>query len=185
MISPISSVLWICVLMSGALTVTAEPTQDALLDQRFAELKQAEDEVTARGIEQEIWKLWMISGNPEIDGLMRQAMEARRWGDYAKALTLLYRVTGIDPTYAEAWNQRATLHFLRDDYEQALADVARTLQLEPRHFGALAGRGVIRLRQGRSALAIQNIKAAMDYHPFLRERLLVPSRFLDQPAESR
>lgn len=175
--------LWVSMLLAG--TLAAEPAREALLDQRFAELKQAEDEVTARGIEQEIWKLWMVSGNPEIDELMRRAMEARRWGDYAKAFALLDQVTGIDPEYAEAWNQRATIHFLQDDYEQALADVARTLELEPRHFGALAGRGVIRLRQGKSALAIQNIKAAMDYYPFLRERHLVPSRFLDQPAESR
>lgn len=185
MISPVPRLLLAGVLLASAVTMAAEPTRHVLLDQRFAELKQAEDEVTARGIEQEIWKLWMVSGNPEIDALMQQALAARRWGDYDKALGLVERVTGIDPGYAEAWNQRATIHFLQGDYEQALKDVARTLEQEPRHFGALAGRGIIRLRQGKSALAIQNIKAAMEYHPFLRERTLVPPQFLDQPADAR
>jgi tetratricopeptide (TPR) repeat protein len=185
MISPIPRLLVIGMLLAGAVAVAAESTRDALLDQRFVALKQAQDESSAREIEQEIWKLWMVSGNAAIDALMQQALEARRWGDYDKAFGLLDRVIEIDAEYAEAWNQRATLHFLRGEYEQSLENVARTLELEPRHFGAMAGRGVIRLRQGRSALAIQNIKAAMDYHPFLRERTLVPPQFLDQPAESR
>lgn len=185
MIFPIPRLLVAGVLLAGTVAVAAESTRDTLLEQHFAELKQAQDEQSAREIEQEIWKLWMISGNSDIDALMQQALEARRWGDYDKALRLIDRVTDIDAGYAEAWNQRATIHFLRGDYEQSLADVARTLELEPRHFGAMAGRGVIRLRQGKSALAIQNIKAAMDYHPFLRERTLVPSMLLDHPAESR
>ncbi|WP_428604378.1 tetratricopeptide repeat protein [Sedimenticola sp.] len=165
--------------------MAAEPPHDRLLDQRFAELKQAPDESRAREIEQAIWKLWMKSGSAEIDKLMQQALEARRWGDYDKALGLLDRMIEMDPQYAEAWNQRATIHFLRDEYEPALADVARTLQLEPRHFGAMAGRGVIRLHQGKTALAIQSIKAAMDYHPFLKERTLVPAQFLAPSAEPR
>lgn len=185
MISPDPRLLLVGVLLAGAVAMAAESTRDALLDQRFAELKQAQGEQSAREIEQEIWKLWMISGNADIDALMQQTLAARRWGDYDKALGLLDHVTEIDPEYAEAWNQRATLHFLRGDYGQSLEAVARTLELEPRHFGAMAGRGIIRLRQGKSALAIQNIKAALQYHPFLRERTLVPPQFLDQPAESR
>ncbi|MCW8908559.1 MAG: hypothetical protein OQL28_15045 [Sedimenticola sp.] len=149
--------------------------RDTRLDQQFAELRQAPDEQSARQIEQAIWKLWMISGNPEIDALMPQVLEARRWGDFTKAFELLDRVTEIDPEYAEAWNQRATLHFLREEYEQSLSAVATTLELEPRHFGALAGRALIRLRQGRTALAIQNIRKAMEYHPFLKERALLPA----------
>lgn len=90
----------------------------------------------------------------------------------------------IDPTFPEAWNQRATIHFLRGDYAQSLADVATTLELEPRHFGALAGRGIIRLRQGKSALAIQSIKAALAFHPFLRERTLIPPQFLEPSGQA-
>jgi len=136
-------------------------------------------------IEQAIWKLWMISGNPEVDALMPQVLEARRWGDYTKALELLDRVIGIEPEYAEAWNQRATLHFLRGEYEQSLAAVATTLELEPRHFGALAGRALIRMRQGRTALAIQNIRQAMEYHPYLKERALIPPQYLEQDPPPR
>ena len=185
MIDHILRLMLISMLLVGAVAIAGELTRAELLDQYFAELQQAKDEPSAREIEQQIWKLWTTSANPEINAVMQQVMEARRWGDYDKALSLIDRVTEIDPSYAEAWNQRATLHFLRGEYEQALEDVATVLELEPRHFGALAGRGIIRLRQGKSALAIQNIKAAMIYHPFLRERTLVPQRFLNQPAKPR
>ncbi|MEH6473777.1 MAG: tetratricopeptide repeat protein [Halopseudomonas sp.] len=119
----------------------------------------------------------MRSENPDVDRLMGEAMQARRWYDFDKALLLLDQIVEIDPSYAEAWNQRATIYFHRGDYEQALEAVAKTLEREPRHFGALAGRGMIRLRQGSSALAIQNIKAAVAFHPYLRERALLPPQY--------
>ena len=156
-----------------------EPTRVERLTQLFVSLKQAPDEASAQITETQIWRLWMTTENPVVDELMRQAMDARRWYDFDKALALLDQVVGIDPNYAEAWNQRATVYFQRRDYEKALEQVAKTLELEPRHFGALAGRGMIRLRQGSSALAIQNIKAAMAIHPYLRERNLLPAQYQD------
>lgn len=171
--------LTLALLLPLGSTSWAEMDVPGQLDARFAALKQAADETTARRIEQEIWKLWMKAGDDEVDALMQQALEARRWKDYDKALALLDQVVERAPDYAEAHNQRAVIYFQRQEYEKSLEAVAATLEREPRHFGAMAGRGMIRLRQGKSALAIQNIKAAMKYHPFLRERNLVPPQFLE------
>ncbi|MEH6813160.1 MAG: tetratricopeptide repeat protein [Motiliproteus sp.] len=173
---------WVALLLLATLSFTlevraSEPARAEQLDQLFFNLKQAPDEASAQVAENQIWKLWITTGNPAVDQLMRQAMDARRWYDFDKALSLLDQVVDMAPNYAEAWNQRATVYFQRGDYEQALEQVARTLELEPRHFGALAGRGIIRLRQGRPALAIQNIKAAMAIHPYLQERNLLPTQF--------
>ena len=183
MLRSLVAILLFPMVLFCSVVLANEPTRAERLDQLFVTLKQAPDEGSARLIEHQIWKLWMTTGNPEVDGLMQQVMEARRWRDFDKALALLDRVVEIDPAYAEAWNQRATIAFQRGDYEKALEYVARTLELEPRHFGALAGRGIIRLHQGKSALAIQNIKAAMVFHPYLRERNLVPPQFRDIPAD--
>ena len=151
-----------------------ESIRQQILEYRFLQLKLAKDQIEALRIENAIWVLWLKSGNGKADQLLQEAIEARRWYNFDRALTLLDQVINIVPDYSEAWNQRATVHFQRGDFERSLEDIAKTLELEPRHFAAMAGRGIIRLQQGDSALAIQNIKAALDYHPFLRERKFFP-----------
>lgn len=147
---------------------------DNELDRLFSQLKQAPDEITARTIEEKIWSQWFNSGNAEINALMEIAMAQRNVYDFAGALETLDRLTKADPDYAEAWNQRATIYFFREEYDQSLEAIARTLELEPRHFGAMAGRVVIRLRQLKPALARQNLLIALEINPWLRERALFP-----------
>ncbi len=149
-------------------------------DRLFRDLRYAPDHPRAVKVEREIWMLWLQSGDAKIDQLMQDAMQARRWRDFEHALALLNQVIELHPGYPEAWNQRAIVYFYRGDFNRSLTDISKTLELEPRHFGALAGRGIIRLQQGKSALALQNIKAAMQYHPYLQERQLFPF-LLDQP----
>jgi tetratricopeptide (TPR) repeat protein len=140
----------------------------------FLALKNAPDEAAARVYEGEIWRQWFLSGDDKIDALMQAAMQQRRNYDFAGAIETLNTVIQLKPDYAEGWNQRATVHFHRDEYEASLVDIAQTLVLEPRHFGALAGRAVIRLYQSKSALARQNIIEAVKINPYLRERQFFP-----------
>jgi len=145
------------------------------LDALFDSLKNAPDETTAREVESKIWISWLTSESSEIDHLMQQAVDKRKSYDFNGALTLLNQVIAIVPGYSEAWNQRATVYFHQSEHEKSLEDIARTLELEPRHFGALAGRAVIRLQQGKFALGLQNVLEAMKYHPYLKERAFFPS----------
>ena len=143
-------------------------------DELFAALKNAPDEMTARQLEDQIWRGWFKSGDADIDELMQQAMQRRGVYDFNGALELLDEVIRLKPDYAEAWNQRATVYFNQGEHEKSLEAIARTLELEPRHFGSMAGRAVIRLQQAKPALARQNVMEAMKIHPFLKERAFFP-----------
>lgn len=174
------TVLLYLLIIVSAVVNSEEQSRNKQLDQLFSQLKQAKSEMEGRAVEVQIWELWVKPDNSELRVLMQKALDAIRWRDFDKAIQLLQQAIDIQPDYAEAWNQKATVYFLKQEYEKALIAVAKALEYEPRHFGALAGRGIIRLRQGRSALAIQNIKAAMKFHPFLKERTIVPQQFLDK-----
>ena len=116
----------------------------------------------------------MLSGETKIDKLMQKALRKREVYDFNGSLEILNQIIALKPGFAEAWNQRATVYFHQGEHEKSLIDIATTLELEPRHFGSLAGRAVIRLQQGKPALARQNIIEAMKYHPFLKERAFFP-----------
>lgn len=171
--APVRAVL-LAVLFLIAAGAAADETRDARLDRLFAELGDAADEQSARRIENDIWLTWLEHDEPRVNRMIDDAMQRRREQDLDGALAILDELATVAPDYAEVWNQRAYINFLLQDYESALIDVAETLKLEPRHFAALAGRGVIRLHQGKPALGYQSILAAMKIHPFIRERELVP-----------
>lgn len=144
------------------------------LDALFLDLKKAENEVDAKAVEEKIWSAWMVSGDDEIDAMLRDAMRKRRSYDFDGGIEVLNKIIKLKPDFSEAWNQRATLYFFQKKYEESLIDIAKTLELEPRHFGSLAGRAVIRWRQSKPELARQNIIEAMKVHPFLKEQNMFP-----------
>ena len=147
---------------------------DDTLNELFVQLKNVAQEKEARRLEHMIWKQWFKSGDAAIDELMETAMEKRRWYDFNGALEILNQIIELKPDYSEAWNQRATVYFRQQSFEKSLIDIAKTLELEPRHFGAMAGRAVIRLQQNKPALARQNIMEAIKFHPYLKERNMFP-----------
>ena len=152
----------------------ADDATDKLLDELFVQLHDAPDEATARAISDRIWTIWVNPTDPDLKGRMMDVMEARSMRSIETTIALLDQLVLDYPDYAEGWNQRATMHFMRGDYEASIADCARVLELEPRHFGALAGRAVIYLQQGKRSLALRDMKAALSLHPFLNERHLFP-----------
>ena len=119
------------------------------LDELFAELARTRSPAEARLIEGRIWSEWMGSGSATIDLMMAWAARAAGSEQQGIALDYLDQVILMVPDYAEAWNRRATLHFMRGDYALSIRDIEETLAREPRHFGALAGLGQIMVRQGR------------------------------------
>lgn len=146
----------------------------AALDALFAQLKTAPDETAARQIVQQIWIYWTTPADPLLASKMQQALMLRQRAAFPAAIALLDEIVADYPTYAEGWNQRATLYYLLGNSEASLADIDKVLEFEPRHFGALVGRAVIYKSQGEQALAIQDMIRAMAIHPFLVERALFP-----------
>jgi tetratricopeptide (TPR) repeat protein len=153
----------------------AAPLVDSkALDRLFMELRAAPDADTANAIDRKIWDIWMAPTDKDLAERMQQVLAARRALDFTGALALLDRIVADYPTYAEGWNQRATLYYLTDDFDRSLADIDKVLQYEPRHFAALSGRAIIHLARNERGLALMDMRAALAIHPFLAERQLFP-----------
>ena len=140
------------------------------LDALFAALHKAVGDADAELIVSEIQAIWERSGAPDIDLLMTKAAAAMQSLNYGLADILLEAVIDDAPLFAEGWNRRATLRFLMGDYAASLADIDKVLALEPRHFGALAGRGLLHMAAERWADAPVAFRAALEANTFLRER---------------
>ncbi len=129
----------------------------------------------AGAISNEIWMIWSDAPDAEGRKTMQAILGARRARALDDALSLSNAITERLPDYAEGWNQKATVLFELGEFAKSLDAVETVLALEPRHFAALAGKGVILLRQGRIAEGREALRAALEIHPFLPERrLLIP-----------
>ena len=148
---------------------------NAYRDRLFDRLKNAVTEAEGRAIENAIWEMWMADAPTAAIGRdVKNAMDARESYDFDRALSLLDGVVATAPDYAEGWNQRAFIRFLKEDLDGALEDLDRTLELEPRHFGALSGKAIVLMQQGRVELGHEALREAVEIHPWLKERSMLP-----------
>ena len=154
-------------LASEPADVAAEETRSARLDALFAALQAAPTPAEGKAVERRIWNEWLISGDPEIDKLMRAALIAMDIRAFNSATAVLDRIVTEKPDFAEGWNKRATVYYYVDEYDRSLADIERTLALEPRHFGALAGLGMIMQDTGNIRGAIAAFEQAVAVNPSL------------------
>ncbi len=138
------------------------------LDFLFGALKVAPDEASAKAIEDRIWALWLASGSDTTNLLMTRAKTAVEAEDLGLAIRLLDVIVETRPQYIEGWNRRATLFFMKKDYASALADIRQVLKREPRHFGALAGLGLIMQDIGDDKRALEAYRKAIAIHPRLK-----------------
>ena len=123
----------------------AKAQQPVTLDELYARLKAAEDDAEAKGIAKLIERRQDRSGSATADLLTERARQAMRGKDYPLAIELMDRATTLEPSWSEGWNRRATVFWLLTDHASAIADLKRTLVIEPRHFEAWAALGRWRL----------------------------------------
>jgi tetratricopeptide (TPR) repeat protein len=151
---------------------TEKPPADAKaenrLDTLFGELKRERNEKAAERIASRIGEEWNHSGSASIDLMMTWSQTAMDSKKFDVALDFLDQVVTMEPAYAEGWNRRATVHFMMQNYAKSMADINHTLQLEPRHFGALSGMGQIMKNTGRNELALQAWQRVLDIYPMMR-----------------
>lgn len=147
--------------------LTAQAIAELTLDELFARLPENSGQRAGRLIEAEILERFEKSGSDTTDLLMSWANQAIAEKTYPLALDILDQVVILQPGYAEAWNKRATVHFLLDDYGSSIGDIRQTLALEPRHFGALSGLGLIFEAMDRNEAAIRAFKRALEVNPQL------------------
>ncbi len=140
-------------------------TREEVIADLFGRLAKAKDEAEARGITRGIERMWQTSGSDTADLLMTRAREAVGKKNFKLALEIYDKVVALEPGWSEGWNQRATARFYQDDDTGAIEDIARTLALEPRHFGALTGLGFILKRNEQKARALQAFRQSLEIYP--------------------
>jgi tetratricopeptide (TPR) repeat protein len=154
------------------------------LDTLFAGLKIAPDEASAKAIEDRIWARWLVSGSDTCTLLMTRVKDATDDKDLDLAIRLLDAVIALKPDYVEAWNRRATVYYLKQDYGHALADLRVVLAKEPRHFGALSGLGLILQDIGDDKHALEAYRKALEIDPHL-ENIPEVVKTLSEKVEGR
>jgi tetratricopeptide (TPR) repeat protein len=154
------------------------------LDFLFGALKAAPDEASAKHVEARIWAIWLQTPSDTVALLMTRAKAAMEAQNSDVALKLLDAVVKLRPDYVEGWNRRATLYYLRNDYAHSLADIEQVLAREPRHFGALAGLGMIMQDLGDDRRALNAFRKALAVNPHL-EKVPELVKTLSEKVEGR
>src|ERR1700710_2699989 len=154
------------------------------LDFLFGALKVAPDEASAKHVEARIWALWMQTPSDTAALLMMRAKVAMDAKQMDVALKLLDAVVKLRPDYVEGWNRRATVYYLKNDYVRSLQDIEQVLVREPRHFGALAGLGMIMQDLGDEKRALDAFRKALAVNPHL-EKVPELVKTLSEKVEGR
>lgn len=160
------------VLLLAALLMFAAPglhadQKDPALDGLFGRLKLAANDAEAEEIATSIWQIWLSSGQALVDNAMTRGVVAMHNGAYETALKYFEDITNLAPDMAEGWNKKATVLYLMGRYPESVVAIERTLNLEPRHFGALGGLGLIYMETGQKKAAIQVMEKALKINPHM------------------
>jgi len=146
-------------------SVSMANDKDIRLDKLFDELKNLNSKLTSE-IEQQIWKIWSTHPtNKELTFKLEEGSSLVRANEFLKAIEIFTEVIDKDPKWAEAWNKRATVLYLIGDYQASQNDINKVLSLEKRHFGALAGQGLVNIQLKNYEKAIESYKKAQEIYP--------------------
>lgn len=149
------------------------PDIEAALSDLIAEGQAADRYRPARDALRDMWSLWKTPPDDWSGELLDVGLERANMADYEGAMKAFDALVEYCPTWAEGWNQRAFVHFRQEEFEKALEDIDRAIELSPNHIPALSGRGITLMKLGRQDEGEAALKRAVDLHPWLPERGLL------------
>ena len=167
--------IFILFLFISSFFLSAQSSQKIILDNLFDQLIEANDLKNAEQLEKKIWSVW--SKHPSDNGLtdkMEFGTELMQYGNYNYALKVFDNIIVTDPQWSEAWNKRATVYFLMNEFKNSLDDIDKVLSMEPRHFGALSGQARIFIRLQKYEEAIKSIEKTLEFYPSFKSQELIP-----------
>lgn len=154
-------------LMLGANVSAQTNGSGAVLDTLFARLQAATDPVAIRSLEAAIWEQWVMVPDMSQRALMMQGMAEMQQRQLRASVDTFTKLIQTAPDLSEAWNKRATAHWLLGDFKASLADICETVKREPRHFGAWSGLGMIRAELGENGRAVAAFELARKWNPHI------------------
>ena len=139
---------------------------DPRLNNLFKKLNETENQDEIRNLISDIWNIWYEVDDPKVIEYFEKGIQAMNLRNYPLAIRFFNNLIEEDPNFAEGWNKRATVHFMLGNFDESMKDIIKTLELEPRHFGALDGMGLIFIHQGQFQEAIEVYDKMLEIFPF-------------------
>ncbi|MDX8347501.1 hypothetical protein SLH49_05825 [Cognatiyoonia sp. IB215446] len=139
----------------------------------YADLARSQSEAEAQPLNAQLWEIWTDAPDARAQDLLDEGMQRRAGFDFLGARDVLDELVAYCPDYAEGYNQRAFANYLRQDFAAALVDLDRTLEINPRHIGALSGKALTLMGLGRQDDAQVALREALALNPWLGERALL------------
>lgn len=155
----------ICLALAGG---AKADQRDPQLDQLFSALQRTTNQTMVDNLVAEIWQRWTaFEDDPRATNMMAVGIQQMNLGQFDNAERIFSNLAQSYPEHAEVWNKRATVRFMRGNDSGSRQDIARVIDLEPRHFGALSGLGMINMRAGDLPAALQAFEAAVRVNPHM------------------
>ena len=159
-------VISIIIFLFLSITSDKADQNDPRLNNLFKKLNKTENQQEISDIIKDIWDIWYEVDDPKVIEYFEKGIQAMRIRNYPLAVRFFNNLIEEDPNFAEAWNKRATVYFMMGDFDKSMHDNIKTLELEPRHFGALDGMGLIFIHQGQYQQAIDVYDKMLEIFPF-------------------
>ena len=162
----IFKILIISISLLFASKIALADQNDPRLNNLFKKLNETENQDEIRDLISDIWNIWYEVDDPKVIEYFEKGIQAMNLRNYPLAIRFFNNLIEEDPNFAEGWNKRATVHFMLGNFDESMKDIIKTLELEPRHFGALDGMGLIFIHQGQFQEAIEVYDKMLEIFPF-------------------
>ena len=162
----IFKILIVSIIILFASKIALADQNDPRLNNLFKKLNETENQDEIRDLISDIWNIWYEVDDPKVIEYFEKGIQAMNLRNYPLAIRFFNNLIEEDPSFAEGWNKRATVHFMMGNFDQSMQDIIKTLELEPRHFGALDGMGLIFIHQGQFQQAIDVYDKMLEIFPF-------------------
>ena len=167
--------IFLIILCASIFFHSAQSSQESILNTLFDQLEKVDNSKSATLLEKKIWSVWnKHPTNNRLTERLEFGTELMQYGNYNYALKVFNNIIITDPKWSEAWNKRATLYFLMNQFSSSLNDIDKVLNIEPRHFGALSGQARIFIKLQKYENAIKSIERALEFYPSFKSGEMIP-----------
>ena len=153
-------------------SISQADQNDPKLEILFNDLSQTQSEMKAQPILLEIWSIWSVAIDTKTQEKFDAGNQLMSKRQYDESILMFSDAINLQPTFAEAWNKRATVNYIIGNYEESISDIFSTLELEPRHFGALDGLAQIYMLQNKYFKATQVYRKILEILPYNKKAIM-------------